>query len=115
MGLVVIRDTGHFQEREGHGGCTFAVTRRKSRVAGKRCRTCGQFPMHINGDKTHQQAVRHVLMAGGLAIDFRAARQICCRGLGCSTTIFVEQDNCYCYFGSGIEADVCSALYYIIM
>jgi hypothetical protein len=39
-----------------------------------------------------------------LAIDFRAARQICCRGLY-STTNFVEQDNCYCYFGSGIEAD----------
>ena len=74
-------DTGHFQEREGHGGCTLAVTRRKSRVAGKRCRTCGQFPMHINGDKIHQQAVRYVLMIDALAIDFRAARQICCRGL----------------------------------
>jgi hypothetical protein len=54
--------TGHFKEREGHGGCIRAVTRRKSRVAGKRCRTCGQFPMHINVDKIHQQAVRYVLM-----------------------------------------------------
>ena len=63
--------------------------------------------MHINGDKVHQQAVRCVLMIDALdalAIDFRAARQICCRGLY-STTNFVEQDNCYCYFGSGIEAD----------
>jgi hypothetical protein len=44
--------------------------------------------MHINnkhGDKTQQQAsmhTRYVLMTGTLAIDFRAARQICCRGAG---------------------------------
>jgi hypothetical protein len=39
--------------------------------------------MHISnkhGDKTHQQAsTRYVLMTDTLAIDFRAARQICCR------------------------------------
>jgi hypothetical protein len=51
------------------------VMRRKTRAAGKRCRTC-------NGDKIQQQAsTRYVLMIGALAIDFRAARQICCRGL----------------------------------
>jgi hypothetical protein len=47
-------------------------------------------------------------MIDAFAIDFRAARQICCAG-GCSATIsttnFVEQDNCYCYFENGIEAD----------
>jgi hypothetical protein len=73
--------------------------------------------MHINGDKIHQQAVRYVLMIDALAIDFRAARAKFVAG-GCITTNFVEQDNCCCYFGSGIEADAAcpmSALYYMIM
>jgi hypothetical protein len=40
------------------------------------------FPMHANGDKIHQQdSTRYVLVTDALAIDFRAARQICCRGL----------------------------------
>jgi hypothetical protein len=73
--------------------------------------------MHIinkNGDKTQQQAsTRYVLMTGTLAVDFRAARQICCLLQGAvarsatSTTNFFEQDSCSCYFGSGIEADAC--------
>jgi hypothetical protein len=51
-------------------------------------------------------------MTGTLAIDFRAARHILVAGgaRGCSatsTTNFVEQDSCSCYFGSGIEADAC--------
>jgi hypothetical protein len=53
--------SGHLQGREMRGGGTLAVTRRKSRAAGKRsCRTCGPFLMHINnkhGDKTQQQAI----------------------------------------------------------
>ena len=72
--------------REGRGGCTLAVTRRKPRAAGKRCsyrRTCGPFRTHISnkhGDKIQQLAsTRYVLMIDTLAIDFRAARQICCR------------------------------------
>jgi hypothetical protein len=79
-----------------------AVASRKSRAAGKRsCRTCGPFPMHINnelGDKIQQQAsTRYVLMAGTLAIDFRATHQICCGGCSAtSTTNFVEQDSCSC-------------------
>ena len=54
--------TDHLQGRERRGGCTLAVTRRKSRAAGKRCscrRTCGPFRMHISnkhGDKIQQQA-----------------------------------------------------------
>ena len=48
------------------------------------CRqTCGPFRMHISnkhGDKIQQQAsTRYELMIDTLAIDFRAARQICCR------------------------------------
>jgi hypothetical protein len=82
------------------------VTRRKSRVAGKRCRTCGQFPMHINGDKIHQQAARYVLMIGAL-LPLTSVQHARFVAGGCSTTSFVEQDNCYCYFGSGVEADSC--------
>jgi hypothetical protein len=80
-------DTGHFQEREGRGGCALAVTRRKSRVAGKRCRTCGPFPMQRTSiisvatrpSSQQQASTRYVLMADALVIDFRAARYICCR------------------------------------
>jgi hypothetical protein len=68
--------------------------------------------MHISNkldDKIQQQAsTRYVLMAGALALDFRATRQICCGGCSAtSTTNFVEQDSCSCYFGSDIEADAC--------
>jgi hypothetical protein len=50
------------------------------------------------GDKIQQQAsTRYVLMAGTLAIDFRATRQICCGGCSAtSTTNFVEQGSCSC-------------------
>jgi hypothetical protein len=47
MGLVVV--LAIFRREKGVAGAPLlAVTRRKSRVAGKRCRTCGPFPMHIN-------------------------------------------------------------------
>jgi hypothetical protein len=67
----------------GHlaGGRAFFFSRLQRGRFG-RPRAWRQFPMHTHGDKIHQQAVRYVLiMTGALAIDFRAARQTCCRGL----------------------------------